>query len=87
MKKRNSFFWHDADTRNHPKMLKLRSIFGQEGYGVYFMLVEILHKHNNSYPLNKVKNLAIECEVSEETIIRIIYDFDLFIIENNMFCL
>lgn len=38
------FFSHDCNARNDPKILALRSIYGAEGYGVYFMLIEILRE-------------------------------------------
>lgn len=38
------FFSHDCNARNDPKILALRSVYGAEGYGVYFMLVEILRE-------------------------------------------
>lgn len=43
------FFSHDCNARNDPKILALRSVYGAEGYGVYFMLVEIL-REQPEYP-------------------------------------
>lgn len=31
------FFSHDCNARNDPKILALRSVYGAEGYGVYFI--------------------------------------------------
>ena len=31
------FFAHDCNARNDPKVLALRSVYGTEGYGLYFM--------------------------------------------------
>ena len=38
------YFPHDCNARNDPKILALRSVFGAEGYGVYWMLIEILRE-------------------------------------------
>ena len=34
------YFQHDYNARNDEKILELRSIFGCEGYGIYWMLLE-----------------------------------------------
>ena len=44
------FFSHDCNARNDPKILALRSVYGAEGYGVYFMLVEILREQPEYQP-------------------------------------
>ena len=48
------FFSHDCNARNDPKILALRSVYGAEGYGVYFMLVEIL-REQPEYKLSVTK--------------------------------
>jgi hypothetical protein len=40
MAKDTFYFQHDYNARNDEKILELRSIFGAEGYGVYWMLLE-----------------------------------------------
>lgn len=40
MKKSSYFFDHDYNARNDEKVLQLRSEFGAEGYGVYWMILE-----------------------------------------------
>ena len=39
-------FWfsHDCNARNDPKVLTLRSAYGAEGYGLYFMILEVLRE-------------------------------------------
>jgi len=36
------YFPHDANARHDPKMESMRNEFGAEGYGIYFMLIEIM---------------------------------------------
>lgn len=42
-------FWlkHDYNSRNDEKVLELRSVFGAEGYGIFWMLVETMAENNN----------------------------------------
>lgn len=40
MAKDTFYFQHDYNARNDDKILELRSIFGAEGYGVYWMILE-----------------------------------------------
>lgn len=40
MAKDTFWFKHDYNARNDEKILELRSVFGAEGYGVFWMLVE-----------------------------------------------
>ena len=50
------YFPHDCNARNDPKVLALRSVFGAEGYGVYFMTIEILREQPD-YRLKVTKYL------------------------------
>ncbi len=36
------YFSHDSNARHDPDIMKLRTVYGNEGYGNYFMIVEIL---------------------------------------------
>lgn len=49
------FFSHDCNARNDPKILALRSVYGAEGYGVYFMLVEILREQPEYSSIKRMK--------------------------------
>ena len=50
------YFPHDCNARNDPKILALRSVFGAEGYGVYWMLIEI-RREQPDYKLQVTKYL------------------------------
>lgn len=71
------FFSHDCNARNDPKILALRSVYGAEGYGVYFMLVEILREQPeyrlsvNKYIWNA---LAMQTQVEASRLEQIITD-------------
>ncbi|MFA5306510.1 MAG: Lin1244/Lin1753 domain-containing protein [Candidatus Babeliales bacterium] len=54
MKKDAYFFFHDANARNDLKILAMRSVYKSEGYGWYFMLLEIMRESADyKIPLNK----------------------------------
>lgn len=71
------FFSHDCNARNDPKILALRSVYGAEGYGVYFMLVEIL-REQPEYRLSVNKyiwnTLAMQMQVEASHLEQIITD-------------
>ena len=39
---KKTYFNHDSNARNDEKIVALRIRYGAEGYGVYFMLIEML---------------------------------------------
>lgn len=71
------FFAHDCNARNDPKILALRSVYGAEGYGVYFMLIEIL-REQPEYKLSVNKyiwsTLAMQMQVDANRLQDIITD-------------
>lgn len=48
MAKQTFYFSHDYNARNDEKILELRSEFGAEGYGIFWMLVETMAENENS---------------------------------------
>ena len=71
------FFSHDCNARNDPKILALRSVYGAEGYAVYFMLIEILREQPDyKLPINKYtfNTLAMQMQVEAERLHSIIDD-------------
>ena len=41
------YFPHDCNARNDPKILKIRSIFKSEGYGWFWMFIEMMREQEN----------------------------------------
>ena len=81
MKKDAYYFPHYSNARNDAKLIKLRRILGIEGYGLYFMLLEVLREQTDfQFTLNGIEDLSYEWHISKEKIISVIKDFDLFII-------
>jgi len=53
------YFSHDSDARNDQKILMLRAEHGWEGYGIYWMLIEIMFQNDNTFIHNNtIKGLA-----------------------------
>ncbi len=80
------YFPHDANARHDPNILQMRSVYGAEGYGWYWMLVEKM-REENSYKLrlngkHSINGVAIELCSEPENIKRFIDDcineFELF---------
>ena len=40
------YFSHDCNARNDEKILAMRSVYGLEGYAMFFMIVEIMREQN-----------------------------------------
>lgn len=56
--KETYYFSHDFNARNDPKILAMRSKYGAEGYGWYWMIIEIL-REQSEYKLEHNKYLCI----------------------------
>ena len=85
-KKDAYYFSHDSNARNDQKCVKLRRVLGVEGYGVFWILVEMLREATDyRLPLESVTDIAFEARVSEEKIRAVISNFELFEIEDNHF--
>lgn len=71
------FFSHDCNARNDPKIMALRSVYGAEGYGVYWMLIEILREQPDyKLAVNKYiwSTLAMQMQVEASRLEDIITD-------------
>ena len=85
MAKENAFYFtHDFNTRNDAKIKNLLSVHGFLGYGLFWAIIEDLYNNANALPLN-CKVIAYDLRTKEKIIHSIIHDFDLFVIEKNIF--
>ncbi|MDQ7860585.1 DUF4373 domain-containing protein [Peribacillus frigoritolerans] len=51
MSKDAYYFTHDSNARHDPKVTAMRGVYGSEGYGWYWMLIEML-RESNDYKLD-----------------------------------
>jgi hypothetical protein len=64
MSKDAYYFPHDANARNDPKLRAMRTVYGAEGLGWFWMLVEILREQENyKLPVNKYTFNALAMEL------------------------
>ncbi len=73
MAKESFYFSHDYNARNDEKTLELRSAFGAEGYGVFWMIVETMAENENAgIKTNLIGGLSLGYGVAKATLQSII---------------
>lgn len=88
MKKDAYYFPHFCNARSDRKIKRLKKDLGIEGYGIYFMTLEVLREQTDfKYPLTDVDLLADEFGTSEAKLTAVISKYELFEVdlENNFF--
>jgi hypothetical protein len=69
------YFSHDANARNDPKVLKMRSVYGMKGYGCYWIIVEMLREQNNyKFNLDDLETIAMQSKCKLDYIQKLIGD-------------
>ena len=84
------YFSHDCNARNDEKILAMRSVYGLEGYAMYFMIIEILREQND-YKLKITKyiwnTLAMQMHTEASKVQKFVDDcvseFQLFEVSDN----
>ena len=86
MKKDAFYFPHFANARHDRKLKRVQKELGLEGYAIYFQLLEVLREQIDfRYPLQDIDLLADEMGTSEPKVNAIIFNYDLFNIEDDKF--
>ena len=83
------YFSHDCNARNDEKILAMRSVYGLEGYAMYFMIIEILREQND-YKLKITKyiwnTLAMQMHTDASKVQKFVEDcineFQLFVLKD-----
>lgn len=76
------YFPHFSNARNDRKLKRVIKILGVEGYGIYFMLLEVLRDQADfCYPISDIDLLADEFGTSEAKVSAVIKNFELFNID------
>jgi hypothetical protein len=84
MEKEAFYFPHFCNARHDRKIRRLRKELGVEGYGIYFMLLEILREQQDMmYPLEDIDLLAEEFGVSEAKVRTTICNYQLFEVDES----
>ena len=85
MKKEAYYFSHDANAKDDPKILQLRMEMGWEGYGLFWALIEMLRNESDHRMRTHYKSIAFALHTQEDSIKKLINDFDLFAIDGEYF--
>lgn len=88
MNKDTFYFSHDYNARSDSKILELRAVFGAEGYGIYWMLIETMAENADSkINKNHIAGLSLSYGIAKdrlEAIINLCVDLRLFILNENL---
>ncbi len=86
MSKDAFWFSHDSNAKDDPKVLLLIDQHGLEGYGIYWVLVEILREQPGyRYPVRLLSVLAKRYFTSAEKMFAVVQNYALFMVENDEF--
>jgi hypothetical protein len=73
------YFPHFSNARHDRKLQRIRKELGIEGYGIYFMLLEVLREMSDfSYPMSDIDLLADEFGTSEQKVRTVVTNYGLF---------
>lgn len=80
------YFSHDANAHDDPKCMLLIDQMGLEGYGIFWILIEVLRiEPDMRYPFNLLPILAKRYNTSAEKMLTVVTKYNLFQIENDEF--
>lgn len=86
MKKDAYYFPHFCNARHDRKLKRVIKDLGIEGYGIYFMLLEVLREQPDfKYPIEDIDLLADEFGTSESKVSVVIHNYELFTFEGTRF--
>lgn len=83
------YFQHDYNAANDEKILYLRSIYGMEGYGLYWYLIELMHQSQDSKLKCKLINgIAYQLNIDIDLLLSFYnncIDIELFVTDGNFY--
>jgi hypothetical protein len=88
MAKDGFYFPHFSNSRHDRKIKRIIKELGVEGYGLYFMTLEVLREQTDfKYPLSDIDLLADDFNTSEAKLKTVVMSYDLFQVDldNNFF--
>ena len=85
-KKDAFYFPHDSNARDDIKCVELLGVLGVEGYGIFWILIEMLREQPEyKYPVKLLPVIAKRYCVAPETVNDVVNKFGLFIVDENGF--
>lgn len=80
------YFRHDSNTRNDPKIVKVRRVLGREGSDVYFDVLSMLREQADyRLPTATIPDLAYSLRYPERKLRQLLEDFELFSFSDDHF--
>jgi len=78
------YFPHDSNAKDDPKCVMLIEQLGMEGYGIYWMLVEVLRDQPDyCYPVTLLPALARRYNTTTEKVKTVVGNYSLFTVKDN----
>ena len=78
------YFPHFCNARNDRKLRRVRKELGVEGYGIYFMILEVLREQKDfRYPMDDIDLMADEFRTSDQKVRVVICNYDLFKVDES----
>lgn len=75
------YFPHDYNAKDDPKCERLLYEMGQEGYGIFWTLLEVLRAQPDyTYPIANLPIISRKYNADESKMRKVIYDYDLFVV-------
>jgi len=86
MAKDTFWFRHDSNAKDDPKCILLIEQLGPEGYGIFWILIELLRDQPEyKYPMKLLPSIARRYNTSTEKIKTVVMSYELFNVENETF--
>ena len=85
MTKTAYYFPHDYNARTDPKLQAVMVRHGITGIGAYWCIVEQLYEQGGALDVDAIYAIAFALHADEALIESIVYDFDLFVIDDEKF--
>lgn len=86
MKKDTYYFSHDANAKDDPKCMSLIDDLGMEGYGIFWVLIEMLRSQPDyKCPLSIIKSIARQYNTTAPKVEVVVKNYGLFVIEEDEF--
>lgn len=78
------YFPHDSNAKDDPKCVLLIDQLGLEGYGIYWVLIEVLRDQPDySYPVNSLPALARRYNTTVEKVKTVVSKYELFTVKDD----
>lgn len=80
------YFSHDSNAKDDPKCVLLIEQLGLEGYGIFWVLIEVLRDQPEyKYPLGLIPSLARKYNTTSEKMRTVVNNYGLFTVDENDF--